>query len=65
MLGIDHQVFDASHLATWPYYTRPTFYVAKGAPALVRDLARALSESSSKSDYGIYQEDLIARTVPR
>ena len=61
MLGIDHQVFDTSRLAAWPYYTQPTFYVAPGASSLVKQLAEMLSRSPYKAEFGIYR----AQGIPR
>lgn len=54
MLAIGQQSFDAKQLAVWPYFTEPTFYVRKGASPVVHDLARGLSRSSARADFGIY-----------
>ncbi len=59
MLGIGHHAFDTTHLATWPYFTKPTFYVHKRASDLVKNLAQALSQAPAKTDFGIYRGHVI------
>lgn len=57
MLTINPHVFDQQQLSAWPYFTEPTFYVRKGAPPLVHELARGLSRSRDRADFGIYDGD--------
>ncbi|MCL5972061.1 MAG: substrate-binding domain-containing protein [Firmicutes bacterium] len=54
VMAVGSSRFDLRRRNRWPYYTEPTLYVRKSAPAIVKQLASDLSRSPTKAQFGIY-----------
>ena len=54
VMAVGSSRFDLRRGDLWPYYTEPTLYVRKSAPAIVKQLAADLSRSPAKAQFGLY-----------
>ena len=54
VMAVGSSRFDLTRGNLWPYYTEPTLYVRRDAPAIVKQLAADLSRSPAKAQFGIY-----------